>query len=160
MSCPTERWLAAVSACMAILCSGAATTHADGRHAVYVEALGKGGLYGVGYDALLTRRLGLGVVASYYHLGGDRFMRAAPYVALYPWRGRRHGVFVQGGPQWIRRHTPSPGPEWAGSTTTSWSAEVSAGYEYRHRILARAYMMGAMGERFAPGLGASVGWAL
>lgn len=160
MSSPVGRLLAAVSACVVLLSNGSSMARADGRHAVYVEALGKGGLYGVGYDVLLTRRLGLGVVGSYYLLGGDRFMRAVPYVALYPWRGARHGVFVQGGPQWIRRHTPSPGPEWPGSTTTSLGAEVSAGYEYRHRVLARAYVMGAMGERFAPGIGASVGWAL
>lgn len=159
---PAGRLLTA--ACVLLLASstagGAATARADERHALYIEALGKGGLYGVGYDVLLTRRLGLGVVASYYILGGDRFLRAAPYVAAYPWRGARHGAFVQLGPQWVRRHTPSPGPEWSGSTAITVDAELSAGYEYRHRLVARAYVMGAMGERFAPGIGASVGWAL
>lgn len=160
MSSSVRRRLAAISACALVLGSGAAAALADGRHAMYVDALGKGGLYGVGYDAMLARRFAVGAVASYYVLGGDRFLRAAPYVAVYPWRGARHGGFVQAGPLWVRQHTPSPGPEWTGRTTLSLDAEVSVGYEYRHRILARAYVMGAVGARFAPGIGASVGWAM
>ncbi len=147
----------AASATATSLSGGAA---AEPTHAVYAEGLGKGGLYGVGYDLGLTRRLGLGAVASYYVLGGDRFTRLAPYVTAYPWRGARHGWFVQAGPLWVHRHTPSPGPEWQGRTTASVDAEVSMGYEYRRGVLLRGYVMGALGERFAPWLGVSVGWAL
>jgi len=42
---------------------------------------------------------------------------------------------------------------------TSVGAEVSTGYEYRNGILVRAYVMGAIGDRFVPWLGASLGWS-
>ncbi|HRC56259.1 MAG: hypothetical protein IPI49_15815 [Myxococcales bacterium] len=142
---------------------GTAPARADDRHAFYVEALGKGGLYGVGYDVRLPRQLALGAVASHYVLSGDRFTRVAPYLAVYPWRpwsSARHRWFMQAGPQWVRRHTPSPGPEWPGKTSMSLDAELSAGYEYRHGLLVRAYAMASWGTRLVPWLGASVGWSL
>jgi hypothetical protein len=144
----------------ATACALAQPVFAEPRHAVYVDLLGKGGLYGVGYDLQLTHRFAVGAVASYYVLGGDHFSTASPYLAAYPWRHDRHSWFVQGGPQLVRRATPSPGPEWTGMSTTSFTAEVSTGYEYRHGVLVRAYVMASLGARFAPWLGVSVGWSL
>ena len=92
------------------------TARAEPRHAAYVEVLGKGGLWGLGYDFLLARRVAVGAVGSYYVLGGNRFTTVSPYLAGYPVRGAHHGWFVHGGPQIVRRTTPSPVPEWSGAS--------------------------------------------
>jgi len=131
---------------------------ADRPHAVYVELLGKGGLWGLGYDWQPTPRVAIGAVASFYQLDGDRFTTLAPYVAVYPLLHGRHRAFVQGGPDVVRRATPSPGPEWQGMATTAYSGEVSVGYEYRTAVLVRAYAIVGIGERVAPSIGASLGW--
>lgn len=135
--------------------------HADElrRHAVYAELFGKGGLWGLGYDAQLTNHIAIGAVASYYVLGGDRYTTVAPYVAVYP-VGDRHRWFVQLGPQLGHRTTPSPVPEWDGMSESALGGELSSGYEYRRGVLLRVYVMGAIGDRFVPWLGASVGWTL
>lgn len=131
----------------------------QGRHAIYVDLFGKGGLWGVGYDYQLTPRLGVGAVGSYYVLGGDRFLTASPYLSLTPVLHGAHRWFVHAGPQLVRRATPSPVPEWAGLTSTSYAAEVSSGYEYRNGLLFRAYAMGSIGEHVVPGIGISLGWS-
>jgi hypothetical protein len=139
----------------------AAPTAADApRHAVYLDILGKGGLWGLGYEWHLRPRLAFGAVGSLYTLGGDQFLSLSPYVAGYPLLGRNHGWFIHLGPQVVRRSTPSPGPEWPGMTTTGFDAELSTGYEYRARVLLRAYVMAAAGAHLVPWLGASVGWTL
>lgn len=137
----------------------AGTPAREAKHAFYVEALGKGGLWGVGYDYQLTHRFAAGAVASYYVLGGDQYLTFSPYVVAYPVRGEHHGWFVHAGPQVVHRATPSPVPEWNGMSTTSVSAELSSGYEYRRGVLVRIYAMGAIGDRFVPGVGVSLGWS-
>lgn len=135
------------------------------RHALYVELLGKAGLWGVGYDYQLTTRWGVGGVASYSVLHGQRIAAVAPYVALYPF-GRaeevarnRHRGFIQAGPQLFVASTPSTVPEWPGRTSAGVGGEVSIGYEYRSRVLLRAYAMGTVGQNgFAPWTGLSIGW--
>lgn len=151
---------ATIAIACAIGCVAAGAAMAEPRHAVYVDLLGKGGLYGIGYERQWTHRFALGAVASYYLLGGDHFSTVSPYGAAYPWRHGPHRWFAQAGPQLIRRATPSPGPEWHGLTSTSWSVELSSGYEYRRGVLARIYAMASKGTRFAPWLGASIGWSL
>lgn len=126
-------------------------------HAVYVEAFGKGGLWGVGYDWQPTPRFAIGTVASFYQLDGDRFTTVSPYVAIYPVLRDRHRGFVQLGPEMVQRVTPSIGPEWPGMVTTAWSGELSAGYEYRSRLLVRGYVMISAGEHVVPWLGGSIG---
>ena len=42
-----------------------AASEQPGEHLIYVEALGKGGLYGVGYERTLTSRLALGIAGSF-----------------------------------------------------------------------------------------------
>lgn len=157
MSC--RSWVrTAVVVCALAL--GASPAAAERRHAIYVEALGKGGLWGLGYDLQLSHHFAVGVVGSYYMLGGDRFTTLSPYVAAYPVRRGAHGWLVQLGPQLVHRNTPSPVPEWDGMSTTKWNGELSTGYEYRSGVLVRAYLMGAIGARFAPGVGLSLGWTL
>jgi hypothetical protein len=137
----------------------ARTANADDRHTFYAELFGKGGLWGFGYDLRLGKRFAVGAVASYYVLGGDRYTTLAPYVAAYP-VGERHRWFVQAGPQFVRRVTPSPVPEWDGMSKTGVAGELSSGYEYRDHIVLRVYGMAAIGERFVPWVGASIGWTL
>jgi hypothetical protein len=43
---------------------------------------------------------------------------------------------------------------------TAINGELSSGYEYRSRVLLRVYAMGAIGDRFVPWVGASIGWTL
>lgn len=144
----------------AVIAALAGTAAAEPRHAIYGEVLGKGGLWGAGYDFQLTTRFAVGAVGSYYVLGGDQYATLSPYLAAYPLGAGRHRWFVQAGPQLLHRKTPSPVPEWDGMSSTSFAAEVSSGYEYRNELLLRVYGMAAVGDRFAPWLGASVGWML
>jgi hypothetical protein len=129
-------------------------------HAVYVDVLGKAGLWGVGYDWQPRRWLAIGATASYYSFDGDRVTTLAPYLAGYPVARGRHRGFVQLGPSLIQRTTPSPVPEWSGMTTTRVGAELCLGYEYRNRLLWRAYAMVSRVDHVVPWLGASVGWTL
>ncbi|HEY0991433.1 MAG TPA: hypothetical protein VGD80_30475 [Kofleriaceae bacterium] len=130
------------------------------RHAIYVELLGRAGLWGIGYDFQPRRWLAIGAAASYYALDGDRFSTIAPYAALYPVSHGGHAAFVQLGPSLVRRTTPSPVPEWDGMSTTRLGAELCAGYEYRRSVLFRAYAMASQGDHLVPWLGVSLGWTL
>jgi hypothetical protein len=135
-------------------------TRRAARHAIYLELGGRAGLWGVGYDWQPHRKFALGAAASYYSFDGDHVTTFAPYVAAYPLGSGRHRGFVQLGPTVSRRTTPSPVPEWDGASSTRVSAEVGAGYEYRHGVLARVYLMASKSEHLVPWFGASVGWTL
>lgn len=129
-------------------------------HAVYLELLGKGGLWGVGYDLQLGGRFGVGGTVSYTVLDDQRLFTVSPYLAAYPLGGRRHRWFVHAGPQLVHLSTPSPVPEWSGTSSTGVGVEVSTGYEYRARLLVRTFVMGVAGQGgVAPWLGVSIGWA-
>jgi hypothetical protein len=130
------------------------------RHAIYLELLGKAGLWGAGYDWQVHPRFAIGAAASYYSFDGDHVTTFAPYVAAYPLERGHHRGFVQLGPSAVRRTTPSPVPEWRGMTTTKLDAELCAGYEYRNGVLVRLYAMASQGDHVAPWLGASLGWTL
>lgn len=130
-----------------------------GDHAIYLDVLGKAGLWGIGYD-WRHRWFAIGAAASYYSFDGDRILTLAPYVAAYPLGSGRHRGFVQLGPTVSRRTTPSPVPQWDGMTTTELDGALSAGYEYRNHILFRAYGMAIKGDHLLPWLGASIGWTL
>jgi hypothetical protein len=135
---------------------------AEPTQIVYAEMLGKGGLWGAGYEVQPTAWLAFGGVGSYYELGGDRYATLSPYAAAYPLRRGRHGWYIQLGPQLVHRSTPSPVPEWSGMSATAFDAELTTGYEHRSTrgVVARVGVMLEVGERVAPWLGASLGWAL
>jgi hypothetical protein len=127
-------------------------------HAVYVELFGRGGLWGLGYDYLLHPRVALGAAASFYPVDGERVTTFSPYAALYLLGGARHRWFAQGGPQIVRLSRPSPVPEWPGMSTTGYGASLASGYEYRGRLLVRAYALGIAGQGgIRPWVGFSVG---
>ena len=134
-----------------------ATTPAPARrHAAYLELLGKGGLWGIGYDYLAWPRLALGATASYAVVGGEHVATLSPYAALYPAGGRRHRWLVQLGPQIVHLARPSPVPEWPGQSSTGVGGQLGTGYELRTRLLVRAFAMVTVGEGgLAPWLGVS-----
>ena len=47
---------------------------------IYVEALGKGGAYGLGYENALDERFSLGIAASFVSVSGQQVYTAAPYL--------------------------------------------------------------------------------
>jgi len=130
------------------------------RHAAYLELLGKGGLWGIGYDFQYSRWLGGGVAGSFYVLDGQRVSSLSPYLAIEPLGSGHHRWFVHAGPQLYRVATPSPVPEWSGTSSTGLGAALSTGYEYRNHLLVRVFAMGVAGKHgVAPWLGASLGWS-
>jgi hypothetical protein len=56
----------------------AGTARAD--DVVYVEALGKAGAYGIGYEHVMTGRLSFGVAASYITVSDQQITTVAPYL--------------------------------------------------------------------------------
>ncbi|HSD91166.1 MAG TPA: hypothetical protein VLB44_26770, partial [Kofleriaceae bacterium] len=102
------------------------------QHAIYVEGLGKGGVWGLGYEHRLGNRLGIGAVGSFTMLSHQRVYSLTPYVLAYPVRGKHHSWFADVGPTFVRIATPSPVPEWSGSATNGIGGEVSTGWEYRN----------------------------
>ncbi len=141
---------------------GVAAARVEARpNAIYIEALGKGGVWGLGYERHLATWLGVGGVASFTMLDGQRMYSLTPYVLVYPARSGAHGLFVDGGANLIRIDTPSPVPEWDGMTESGIGAEMSAGYEYRGTLLLRLYVQAVAGKGgVAPWGGASIGWTL
>ncbi|MBS1119791.1 MAG: hypothetical protein H6Q90_2019 [Deltaproteobacteria bacterium] len=130
------------------------------RHALYLEFLGKGGLWGLGYSYQLRPRLALGVVASLSAFDRQRMWSASPSVTVYPLGTRRHRAFLDLGPQLVHVSTPSPVPEWMGTSSTGIGAQLSTGYEHHGRVLVRAFVMGVVGKGgIAPWAGADMGCA-
>lgn len=134
---------------------------AERRHAVFVEAFGRGGVWGLGYGLQLGRRFGVGAVVSASPHDGQRLLSFAPYVTAYPLGGWRHRMFVDAGPQLVHLSTPSPVPEWDGTSSTGVGGHLAAGYELRTRVLVRAFAMVVIGDDgAAPWFGFDLGWTL
>jgi hypothetical protein len=130
-------------------------------NAIYVELLGKGGIWGLGYERRVGRRIGVGGVGSFTILDGERLYSLTPYVSAFPLRRGAHALFVDAGVQLVRISRPSPIPEWDDTHENGIGAETSAGYEYRGRLLLRLYAQAVAGNMgLAPWAGASVGWML
>ena len=155
------RRLSLATGALLLLLAPGGRASAERPNALYVELLGKGGLWGLGYDRELTPRLGIGVAASFYILDGEQLTSISPYVAVRLLGGPHHAWFAHGGPQLVHEHIRSPVPEWDGTSSTGIGAEMSSGYEYRDHVLFRAFAMITVGRgRPAPGAGVSLGWTL
>lgn len=154
------RSVAVAAVCVAATQTARAEPERTARHAIYVEALGKGGLWGLGYGHQITKRLAIGAVASMWMLDDQRVYTASPFLTIYPLGTARHRLFVDVGPQVTHVSTPSPVPEWMGTSSTGVGGQVSAGYERRGPLLVRVFAMGVAGENgIAPWLGMDVGAA-
>lgn len=133
------------------------------RHALYVDALGRGGLWGLGYDYQLTGRFAVGATGSFHSLDAQRVWNVSPYLSFYPASSNsgHHRWLLQAGPQFLRTSTASPVPEWDGMSAYKLSAVAATGYEYRSRFLFRAYGMAAIGAGgVTPWVGFSLGRTL
>jgi hypothetical protein len=130
-------------------------------HAAYLELLGKGALWGAGYDYQPRPWLSLGAVTSFFILRGERVTTFSPYVGFYPLGLARHRGFVHLGPLLAYKYTPAPVPELPARSDAGVAAEVAAGYEYRDGVLVRVFAMGTAGAGGVhPWFGLSLGWSL
>jgi hypothetical protein len=129
------------------------------RHLVYFELLGKGGLYGVGYEYAIAPWLGLGGAVSYSDLRDQQLFTAAPYLHFTPLAGKRHALFSELGGILAHSHVPSPVMNWDGVSDTGGGGFASLGWEYhrKHLVLrtSGALVVGEGG--LAPMLGFAIG---
>lgn len=130
------------------------------RGLVYVEALGKAGLYGVGYERAITPRLALGGAVSYVRLRGQHVATAAPYLHATLLRGRRHALFGELGLVLAHSRITSPVEGWDGMAETGSGGVAALGWERRgRRVVVRAQGSVLAGEGGAtPWLGLALGW--
>jgi len=125
---------------------------------VYVELLGKGGPYGVGFERSITPRVALGVVASYAVVRDRQLATAAPYLHATVVRSRHHALFGEIGAMLVHSRIPSPVPEWDGSSDTGLGGIAAAGWELSgRRLVLRSYAGAVVGEG---GFGLCMGVAL
>jgi hypothetical protein len=144
-----------------LLLGGIRPAAADRAHAVFVEGFGRGGNWGLGYSNQVRPRFALGAVASASMLDGQQLVSLSPFVTAYPLGGERHRWFVDVGPQLAHLRTPSPVPEWDGTSSTGIGAHAATGYELRAHVLVRVFAMLAVGDDgAAPWFGADIGWTL
>jgi len=126
---------------------------------LYVEAFGKGGAYGVGYERTLAPWLAVGAAASFVVIRDQQIATGAPYAhATIAHRGH-HALFGELGAVIVHSRIPSPVPEWDGMTDTGAGGTFSLGWERatRHLVLRAqaAVMVGAGG--LAPWGGFAIG---
>ena len=78
------------------------------RHLIYGELLGKGGLYGVGYEYTMTPRFSVGAAASFAVLRDQQVTTVAPYLHATILQGKRNALFTEVGAILAHTHLPSP----------------------------------------------------
>ena len=141
----------------------ATVTQARPSHLVYASLLGKGGLWALGYEYRFAGvPLAVGGAASASQLDGQRVLSFSPYVSYTVLERGRHAWFVDGGPQLVHVATPSPVPEWSGTSSTGVGAQVSSGWAHRtdRGWLVRTYALVVAGKGgVAPWLGVDLGWS-
>jgi hypothetical protein len=136
------------------------TTRAEHAHSIYVEAFGKGGLWGVGFDHRLNGRYRVGAVGSGAKLDDERYLSLSPYIGLAILRHGRSSWFADFGAQLAHVWADSPVPEWDGDSSTGVGGIASTGYEFRGRLLFRLYVHGVIGKGgAAPWAGTGLGLA-
>ncbi|HUS29580.1 MAG TPA: hypothetical protein VMZ53_13800 [Kofleriaceae bacterium] len=158
------RWIAAtllLSTPTAALAEDGITETADAqpsKHLVYVEALGKGGLYGIGYEHGITSRLALGAAGSFAVVSDQQVLTFAPYVHGTIVAGRRHAFFTEVGAVLAHSHLPSPVEGWDGMSDSGGGGFASLGWEYRrNHVVLRASGSVVAGEG---GIGPMFGFAV
>jgi hypothetical protein len=126
---------------------------------IYVEALGKAGLYGVGYERAITPRLALGIAGSYAIVRDQHLATGAPYLHGTLLRGGRHALFGELGLVIVHSRIPSPVASWEGMAETGAGGVAAVGWERRgRRLVVRAQLAVLAGEGgVAPWLGFSLG---
>jgi hypothetical protein len=152
-------WLAASHAAAdAPLAASDRSARLEAPHAVYLEVLGKGGIYGVGYDWAFADRLAVGGTASFFVVDDERVLTLAPYLNTYPLAGRRSALLVQVGAMFVHVGVPSSVPGFSGTSSSGLGGHFSVGYEYRAPFLFRFLATGVIGRAgFRPWAGIGLG---
>ncbi|MEJ7597884.1 MAG: hypothetical protein WKG01_08255 [Kofleriaceae bacterium] len=129
------------------------------RHLFYVELLGKGGAYGLGYELAVTSRLAIGAAVSFAVVRDQQIATAAPYVHARLLRFGKHALFGELGATLVESRIPSPVPDWDGMSEAGAGGFASIGWERAsRRIVVRASGSLVVGEGgAAPWLGLAFG---
>lgn len=141
------------------LAARAAPASPPGEHLVYVEVLGKGGLYGIGYERTLTSRLSLGIAGSYAVTRDQQVTTVSPYVHGTLLQGSRHALFTEVGASFVHSRIPSPVDDWDGMTDSGGGGFVSLGWERatRHLVMRTSASVVAGEGGMAPWFGFAIG---
>ena len=143
-----------------LLVCGVAEAEPENPHLIYVEAGGKAGIYGVGYEHSITPRLSLGAVASYAVLRDQHIAQGSPYLHATLLGRRRHSLFGELGYVFVYSRIPSPVMNWDGMSESGAGGVAAIGWQRatRHLVL-RAQGAVLVGEGGAgPWFGVAVGW--
>ena len=126
---------------------------------VYVEALGKAGTYGVGYEHGVTERIALGFEGSYARLREQDLATAVPYVHVTPLRRGANALFGELGVELGYSRLESAVPRWMGTSTTALGGVASVGYErtWKHVVVRGALSLLAGKGGMAPWAGLAIG---
>jgi len=137
----------------------AASPELESKHLVYVELLGKGGLYGIGYEHAIMPWLGAGAAVSFSTIRDQQTYTASPYLHLTALRGERHALFGEVGAILAHTRLASPVMNWDGVADTGGGGFASLGWEYRRRhVVLRTSGGVAIGEGgVLPMLGFAIG---
>lgn len=129
------------------------------RTLLYVEALGKGGVYGVGVERPITRRLAVGGVASFVTLRGQQITTVSPYLHATLARRGRHALFGELGAVFVHSKIVSPVDSWDGMSDSGGGGIAGLGWERDgKRVVLRAQGSVMVGEGgIAPWAGLAIG---
>jgi hypothetical protein len=136
-----------------------AAAEAPSKHLVYVELLGKGGLYGLGYEYAIAPWLGFGGAASYAQIRDEQLFTVSPYLHFNALQSERHALFSEVGGILAHSRVPSPVMNWDGVSDTGSGGFVSLGWQYqrRHLVLRTSAAIVAGEGGVAPMLGFAIG---
>jgi len=126
---------------------------------VYVEALGKAGAYGVGYEQGVSERVSLGFAGSYTRLRSQDLVMATPYLHVAPLVRGRDALFGELGVELAYSKLESAVPRWMGTSTTAVGGIASIGYEHAFkRLVVRGALSLLAGKGgMAPWVGLAIG---
>ncbi len=129
------------------------------RHLLYAEALGKGGLYGLGYEYTFAPGLAVGAVGSYVVLRDQRLTTGAGYLHARLFGGRHHTAFAELGVVLARSVVPSPVERWDGLVDHGAGGVAGLGWErVGDRLVVRTQLEVLAGHGgVAPWLGLAIG---
>ena len=131
------------------------------QNVFYVEAFGKGGAYGVGYERAMTSKLSLGVLGSVVAIRGQDIATAASYLHAKIFRRGRNVLFGELGAVLVYSKIESPVKSWSGMSDTGGGGVVGLGWErIGNKLIVRtqASLMAGDGG-VAPWGGIAIGFA-
>jgi hypothetical protein len=146
---------------VAMISLAAPVARADDEHLIYVEAGGKAGVYGVGYELSITPLLSLGAAASYAVIRDQHVATGSPYLHATLLRGKRNALFGELGLVLAYSRIPSPVMTWEGMSDVGAGGVGALGWErtWKHGIVTRVQGSVLVGEGgAAPWFGVSFGW--